>query len=165
MNRAIFHDRWSEFCFLVLLSGCGGDVSKVAPPEAPEVETKTSASQTQTPPAPPISIPQTPHEPPEVKFTEGSCEMMWAKGFTGELIKGRDGNLYEPYRASTIEETQTALAGRGIYSGPINGVLDRPTMEAIQAFQELNYNLLQVCGIPTPRTRKMLEQGSHTDPR
>jgi hypothetical protein len=45
--------------------------------------------------------------------------------------------------------------------GPINGVLDGPTMRAIYAFQEANH--LQLCGVPTPHTRKMLAQGSHTD--
>jgi hypothetical protein len=44
----------------------------------------------------------------------------------------------------------------------INGILDTPTMKAIYTFQQANHNL-QVCGVPTPRTRKMLEQGSHTD--
>jgi isopenicillin N synthase-like dioxygenase len=35
-------------------------------------------------------------------------------------------------------------------------------MKALYAFQEANHNL-QLCGVPTPRTRKMLAQGSHTD--
>jgi hypothetical protein len=43
----------------------------------------------------------------------------------------------------------------------MNGNLDWPTMMSIYAFQEANN--LQRCGVPTPRTRKMLEQGSHTD--
>jgi hypothetical protein len=43
----------------------------------------------------------------------------------------------------------------------MNGILDPPTMKSIYAFQEANR--LQRCGVPTPRTRKVLEQGSHTD--
>ena len=78
-------------------------------------------------------------------------------------IRGLDGLLYEPYKAVTIERTQRALRDRGLYSGPINGILDPPTMQAIYAFQKASYNL-QMCGVPTPRTRMMLEQGSHTDP-
>jgi hypothetical protein len=36
-------------------------------------------------------------------------------------------------------------------------------MEALYTFQMAS-KILQRCGIPTPFTRKMLEQGSHTDP-
>jgi hypothetical protein len=93
---------------------------------------------------------------------EGSGKTVWAKGFGGLFIAGLDGGLYYPYSARTIERVQRILTDRGLYSGPINGILDLPTMRAIYAFQEANRNLL-MCGIPTPRTRKMLEQGSHTD--
>jgi peptidoglycan hydrolase-like protein with peptidoglycan-binding domain len=78
------------------------------------------------------------------------------------LIAGLDGELYEPYRSLAIEQIQRAIKKRGLYAGPINGILDMPTMKAIYTFQQANHNL-QVCGVPTPRTRKMLEQGSHTD--
>jgi hypothetical protein len=71
--------------------------------------------------------------------------------------------MYDPYNRVTIERTQRALRDRGLYSGPINGVLDPTTMQAIYAFQKASYHL-QMCGVPTPRTRMMLEQGSHTDP-
>src|SRR5262245_23152569 len=86
-----------------------------------------------------------------------------AQEFTGELITGLDGVLYEPYQPKTIERVQVALKARGLYEGPVNGVLDAPTMRAIYAFQKAT-GYLQVCGVPTPRTRKVLEQGSHTDP-
>jgi hypothetical protein len=43
----------------------------------------------------------------------------------------------------------------------MNGILDSTTMKSIYAFQQANH--LQRCGVPTPHTRKMLEQGSHTD--
>jgi hypothetical protein len=93
----------------------------------------------------------------------GSGETVWAKGFTGELIAGIDGELYEQYDAAVIERVQRALKTRALYRGPINGTLDAPTMMAIHAFQEASYGL-QRCGVPTPRTRSMLERGSHTDP-
>ena len=74
---------------------------------------------------------------------------------------GFDGGLYEPYRPAVIEHVQKALRDRGLYGGPMNGILDRPTMKSIYAFQKANN--LQRCGVPTPHTRKMLKQGSHTD--
>jgi hypothetical protein len=80
---------------------------------------------------------------------------------TGPFITGLDGALYIPYRPTTIQRVQKALTERGLYEGPINGILDWPTMKAIYAFQEANN--LQRCGVPTPHTRKKLEQGSHTD--
>ena len=102
--------------------------------------------------------------PAEPQLLEGSGETVWAKEFEGQLIAGLDGSLYEPYRDATIARVQMALAERGLYAGPVNGILDWPTMKAIYAFQEASYNL-QRCGVPTPHTRKMLEQGSHTDLR
>jgi hypothetical protein len=78
------------------------------------------------------------------------------------LIAGLDGGLYEPYRPAAIHRVQKTLKDRGLYTGPMNGILDLPTMKSIYAFQEATPNL-QRCGIPTPYTRKMLEQGSHTD--
>ena len=77
------------------------------------------------------------------------------------LFIGLDGAQYVPYRPSTIQNVQKSLQDRGLYDGPMNGVLDGPTMKSIYAFQEANN--LQRCGVPTPNTRKMLEQGSHTD--
>jgi hypothetical protein len=100
--------------------------------------------------------------PTEPQLLEGSGVAVWAKEFEGQLIEGLDGNLYEPYGHATIERVQKALEDRGLYTGHVNGVLDRPTMKSIFAFQEAHYHL-QRCGIPTPHTRKMLEQGSHTD--
>jgi hypothetical protein len=69
--------------------------------------------------------------------------------------------MYTPYQPATLQRVQRRLKERGLYAGPMNGILDRPTMKSIYAFQEANN--LQRCGIPTPYTRKMLEQGSHTD--
>jgi endonuclease YncB( thermonuclease family) len=77
------------------------------------------------------------------------------------FIVGLDGALYDRYRPATIQSVQKSLQERGLYDGPMNGVLDGPTMKSIYTFQEANN--LQRCGVPTPNTRKMLEQGSHTD--
>jgi hypothetical protein len=81
-----------------------------------------------------------------------------------KLIRGLDGAWYEHYSRATIEATQRALRERGLYSGPISGILDPATMNAIYAFQKASYHL-QMCGVPTPRTREVLTQGSHTDPK
>ena len=98
----------------------------------------------------------------EPQALEGSGVTAWADKFRGVLIAGLDGGFYVPYKRTTIERVQMALRTRGLYVGPVNGVLDRPTMKSIYEFQEANLNL-QRCGIPTPHTRSMLEQGSHTD--
>ena len=99
---------------------------------------------------------------PERVTDPGSGKMAWAEKFEGELIAGLDGWLYLPYKSITIRDTQKALVERGLYVGPVNGVLDPPTMRAIYAFQKVTH-MLQPCGIPTPRTRRLLAQGSHTD--
>jgi hypothetical protein len=99
---------------------------------------------------------------PEAAALEGSGKTAWAKGFEGTFIGGLDGGLYEPYRTDIIRHVQQALKERGLYVGPINGILDSPTMKALYTLQEATHNL-QACGVPTPLTRKLLEQGSHTD--
>lgn len=77
-------------------------------------------------------------------------------------IRGLDGEIYPAYKPTVIERVQRALQDRGLYQGPVNGILDKPTMQAIYEFQKAN-GILQRSGIPTPRTRMLLHQGSHTD--
>jgi len=127
-------------------------------------EKKRSAPRTSVlPPSPPVLKAPGGREKPEPKVLEESGKIPWAKGYEGILIAGFDDGLYEPYARPVIEKVQRALRDRGLYSGPVNGVLDKPTMKAIYDFQTAN-KILQRCGVPTPFTRKMLEQGSHTDP-
>jgi hypothetical protein len=97
------------------------------------------------------------------EIPEGSGEVVWARGFEGQLIAGLDGDTYEPIRTEIIERVQETLKTRGLYSGPINGVLDLPTMKAVYAFQR-ERRITPLSGVPTPQTRRMIEQGSHTDP-
>jgi putative peptidoglycan binding protein len=92
----------------------------------------------------------------EVQLEPDSGKTLGAEGFFG-------GGSYEPYRPKAIERIQRALKVRGLYGGPLNGVLDKSTMKAIYEFQRMA-GTLQICGVPTPRTRRLLEQGSHTDP-
>src|SRR5215467_2344281 len=128
---------------------------------APKSETP-SRVETRAPQPPAQSLnPIERRLPAEPQILEGSGVAIWAKGYEGPLIAGLDGSVYDAYRSSTIQLVQKALRERGLYGGPINGILDRPTMKSIFAFQEANN--LQRCGVPTPHTRKMLEQGSHTD--
>lgn len=42
------------------------------------------------------------------------------------------------YTAERVETLQRAFKARGIYTGPINGILDRATGEAIRRFQRQN---------------------------
>jgi hypothetical protein len=125
------------------------------------------------PPERSLPVPETPPESPrkseEAQIQEATPELpgttgqtRWAQGFEGVLIQGLDGGLYDAYNATTIKHVQSVMKKRGLYAGPLNGVLDPPTMESIYTFQEANPYLLR-CGVPTPRTRQLLEQGSHTD--
>ncbi len=142
---------------LLGICGCARNesVQKSASPIAIEAPTPQQAAE---PNHAGTSLPADQHLP------EGSGVTVWAEEFKGQLIAGLDGYLYEPYRSTTIERVQKVLGNRGLYAGPVNGILDLPTMKSIYAFQESIY-YLQRCGVPTPHTRKMLEQGSHTDLR
>jgi hypothetical protein len=130
-----------------------------------EQASQPSVNEPQTVPTPPLEPSDRP-ERTEVQETAaplpGSGQTAWAQGFEGRLIMGLDGELYLPYSATTIMHVQSVMKNRGLYAGPLNGVLDAPTMESIYTFQEATHSLLR-CGVPTPRTRKLLEQGSHTD--
>ena len=147
---------------LLAISGCAEHKEEHA--------SKPSVNAPQTVPTPP-AVPTPPLESSDKSEREevqdaaaplpGSGQTVWAQGFEGELIMGLNGELYRPYRATTIAHVQSLMKNRGLYAGPVNGVLDAPTMESIYKFQAAYYLLR--CGVPTPRTRQLLEQGSHTD--
>ena len=146
---------------LLTICGCSSNqpVTKAPTPPPP--------SPQQTSPPPPVTqSSETRESPPPATVTPQSTErtpqIAWAKGFEGALIAGLDGALYEPYAITTIEVVQRELTRRGLYDGSANGILDSATMKAIFEFQKATHTL-QACGVPTPRTRKMLGQGSHTD--
>jgi hypothetical protein len=135
--------------------------------ETPRVENKAQAP---VPPAafapPPESKPTLvqpqPAIPPgvsdleivEPSGEEIARETMWAPGHEGQLIQGLDGGQYETYAPAVVQQVQQKLRRKGLYNGPINGILDQDTMEALGEYQENNG--LQVCGVPTPRTREAL---------
>lgn len=146
---------------LFAITGCAVEEQKQEQAAAPPVPVKPSPQ-----PAAPV---ESPRESEQAKIQEtapplviGTGHSVWAPGFEGELVLGLDGQLYYAYNEATIREVQSVMKKRGLYAGPVNGVLDPPTMESIYAFQEANKYMLR-CGVPTPRTRKLLEQGSHTD--
>lgn len=151
---------------LMAISGCAEQKREQASkPSVNESTPKPSVNESQTLPTPPLESSDR-LDRAEVQETAaplpGSGQMAWAKGFEGELIMGLDGEVYPPYSATTIRHVQSVMKNRGLYSGPLNGVLDAPTMESIYTFQDATHNLLR-CGVPTPNTRELLEQGSHTD--
>jgi hypothetical protein len=154
MNRG----RITAVCIFALtligISGC-------ARTEPVQKSPRHVVAEKQPPPQVSEANPVTP-VPVEPPLLEGSGIAVWAKEFEGRLIEGLDGNLYEPYARKTIERIQRTLEDRGLYKGPVNGILDSPTMQSIFSFQKANYHLPR-CGIPTPHTRKILQQGSHTD--
>ena len=150
---------------LMAISGCAEQKQEQASkPSVNESQSKPSVSESQILQKPPLESSDT-QERAEVQETAvplpGSGQTAWAQGFEGELIMGLDGGLYPPYSATTIRHIQSVMKNRGLYSGPLNGVLDAPTMGSIYTFQEARS--LQRCGVPTPNTRNLLEQGSHTD--
>jgi hypothetical protein len=143
-------------------SGAGDPNGAAADPEVPGGEPAAAASGEEAPAAPlPPPLRQTRlGEDGSLPDAGAKDEVPWAVGFEG-LIRGLDGYLYEAYNVPAITRTQETLWTRGLYDGPIDGVLDLETMRALYAFQEASYGLSH-SGIPTPRTRDLLEQGSHT---
>lgn len=147
---------------LIAISGCiTGEPQQALPPPSEGAPPQSSLPLPVTPPEPRQSEEAEIQEAmPQLPGTTGHTA--WAEGFEGDLILGLDGALYVAYDAATIKHVQSVMKDRGLYAGPLNGVLDPPTMESIYTFQEA-IPYLQRCGVPTPRTRKLLEQGSHTD--
>jgi hypothetical protein len=152
MNRTSF---LPVLAMTIAVAGCAQNES------VPVGGTETSVFQLER--RPKLEQPEELRAPLPEDSQPGSGEMTWAAEFKGQLIAGLDGSLYEPYRRAVIEQIQQSLILRGLYRGPVNGVLDLPTMKATYAFQKVN-NHLQLSGVPSPRTRKVLQQGSHTDP-
>ena len=71
------------------------------------------------------------------------------------MIRSSDGGTYENYYPSVVKNVQTALQAEGLYDGPISGVLDEATSNALGEYQKANN--LRVSGVPTVRTREALK--------
>ena len=149
---------------LMAIFGCAEHKQEQA--SKPSGNTPQTVATPPTVPVPPLESSEK-SERAEVQKTAaplpGSGQAVWAEGYEGELILGLNGERYPPYSAKTITFVQLLMKNRGMYAGPLNGVLDAPTMESLYKFQAAYYLLR--CGVPTPRTRQLLEQGSHTDTR
>jgi hypothetical protein len=164
-NGAPPHDLFGICVRAICLSAAFVPMFGCVAEEPKQQATEPPASQSPPLPATP---PESPHKSEQAQIQEtaselpGSGQTSWAKGFEGDLIMGLDGQLYDAYSTATIKHVQTLMTNRGLYSGPVNGVLDPPTMQSLYTFQKGTHSLLH-CGVPTPRTRKMLVQGSHTD--
>jgi hypothetical protein len=165
MNRKIDLQRACAICLaavLMTLSGCAEQKEKQA--SKPSVNAPQTVEAPPAVPTPPVESLDQPEREEVQEMSAplpGSGQAVWAQGFEGELIMGLNGERYLPYSATTIQHVQSVMKNRGLYAGPLNGVLDAPTMESIDKFQTAYYLLR--CGVPTPRTRQLLEQGSHTD--
>ena len=163
--------------FMATLAACGGETPEPAEmaddpdeeaaqglagaremPEPPAERTTSPAERTTSPDTGEVEQQQpqtaTRQTGSQGQAMEGSGEPVWAEGAPGQLIAGLNGENYDAYNSETIEAVQGALADQGMYSGPVNGILDRPTMDAIGRFQEMNN--LTVSGVPSPRTRELL---------
>jgi hypothetical protein len=141
----------TTFCFFIAVAIATSSCTRN---EGMKTTVAVAASKPEQPITPVRLEPE--FQPTEVQLGPDSGKTAWAEGFF-------DGGSYESYRPKAIERIQRALKARGLYGGPVNGILDKPTMKAIYAFQRMA-GTLEISGVPTPRTRRLLEQGSHTDP-
>ena len=129
--------------------------------DAPELE--PVAEQKPAPrPAAPEPEPAKPEPPPApkpaaepVQGALGTPRWAGMKGNGWIMIKGLDGGTYENYHPSVVKNVQTALQSEGLYDGPISGVLDEATSNALGDYQKAND--LRVSGVPTPRTSEALK--------
>lgn len=135
----------------LILGGCREAPEPVA---EPIVEPPTPVEPEPPPPEPP---PEPDPEPADSLSTSTPGPIQWAgsKGNGWIMIQGLDGGTYENYYPSTVKNVQTALQEQGLYNGPISGVLDDMTVNALGEFQKANN--LHVSGVPTPRTREALK--------
>ena len=143
---------------VVSLVAAGGCEEAPAPEPAPE---KKAAPPPPPPEPEPVKAPE-PEPPPEpkpaVKPVGGALGTpRWAgsKGNGWIMIEGADGGRYENYYPSVVKNVQTALQTEGLYEGPISGVLDEMTSNALVEYQKANN--LRASGVPTPRTRQALK--------
>ncbi len=109
-------------------------------------------------PEPVVEAPPPPPPPPEPEIGEANYikDTPWAPGAEGKLMLGLDGGRYEPYRVPLIRQAQRALFHQKLYDGPVTGVLDQRTMEAVGELQKQNG--IKTSGVLTPRTREVLDK-------
>jgi ferric-dicitrate binding protein FerR (iron transport regulator) len=84
----------------------------------------------------------------------GCALWVWGAG-EADAVTGLDGRWYPTYRPQIIRWAQEALKATNAYAGPVNGVLDAATMQALKDFQHRAG--LRPSGVPTPLTRRALQ--------
>ena len=145
---------------LALAVALGGCQPEPPPPQAEPEPIPEPVVKAPPPPPPP------PPKPPEPEIGEARYinDTPWAPGAEGKLMLGLDGGRYEPYRAPLVRNAQTTLFRQKLYDGPVTGVLDKRTMEAVGELQKQNG--IKASGVLTPRTREVLDkaQGSGDGP-
>jgi putative peptidoglycan binding protein len=115
----------ATFCFLIAVAIATSNCTRN---EGVKTTVAVAASEPEQPITPVQLEPE--FQPTEVQLKPDSGETVWAEEFF-------DGGSYGPYRPKVIERIQRALKVRGLYGGPVNGLLDKPTMKAIYAFQRM----------------------------
>lgn len=142
--------------------GCGGAEEAAAPPE-PEPE---PTAQTPPPPPPEPTPPPKPAPPPEPTQQTAEASYMedthWVPGSEGNLVMGLNGGEYPPYKPSVVQDFQRFLFEADLYDGPVTGVLDEETMNAIGRFQQEN-DIVQ-SGVPSPQTRQAMRNSQEGSP-
>ena len=83
----------------------------------------------------------------------GCALLVWGTG-EAYAVTGLDGRWYPTYRPQMIRWAQEALKATNAYAGPVNGVLDAATMQALKDFQHRAG--VHPSGVPTPLTRRAL---------
>ena len=132
----------------VALGGCQPE-----PPPPPEEPEPVPEPVVEAPPPPPP-----PPKPPEPEIGEAHYikDTPWAPGSEGKLMLGLDGGRYEPHSARLVRDAQRTLFRQKLYDGPVTGVLDKRTMEAVGELQKQNG--IKTSGVLSPRTRVVLEK-------
>ena len=149
--------------FLAIAVGCSPATD--APVETAQEEPPLAV--TEQPEPAPAPEPETPALPPqaaepvrEPQTASGSYlkDTHWAPGAEGKLVLGLNGGEYPPYLASVVRETQQFLFDRQLYDGPVTGILDETTMQAIAEFQQANG--IVASGVPSPETREAMQEAA-----
>ena len=139
---------------LLALGGCQETPEPVAEPvPAPPapVEPEPEPAEPEEPaPAPTPKVVAAP-----ARGAVGTPRWAGLKGNGWIMIRGVDEGTYENYYPSVVKKVQTALQAEGLYDGPISGVLDEATSNAVGEYQKTKN--LHVSGVPTPRTREALK--------
>jgi hypothetical protein len=150
LNRFVV---WFVFSTLILFVACRAtEEQPVVEKQAPPIEEPQAVA---APPEATVKPPPAMDAVPSAETTRSKAATnVWAPGKEGIAVAGLDGGIYEAYAPRVIATVQDALRSHGYYQGETHGYLDEETMRALGEFQKEQG--IQVCGVPTPRTRDAL---------